>query len=96
MDILYNIYNALSIAYDCAYAYVFPTAHRTILSTVERVDTNRYKVVIHFPDRAVAIQFNRPRGPLFAKKPDTPDALLPYLQNDRITPITIHNAQPRL
>tara|TARA_B110000977_G_C10788703_1_gene381558 strand:+ start:106 stop:375 length:270 start_codon:yes stop_codon:yes gene_type:complete len=72
-----------------AYKWLFPIEDE-VVAKVERVDINRYKIVIHFPERDVAIQFKRPRGPLEDPLDNVRKEILPYLQNDRKTPIKIY------
>ena len=95
MDFLYKIVQSLSLAYECVCLYFFPPSDVPVLADVHRMEMNRYKVVVHFPDRDVAIQFKRPRGPVIMNSETTPEALLPYLQNDRQTPILVYKV-PKL
>jgi len=75
------------VALETAYNWIFPPE---VYAQVERVDINRYKVTINFPERDVIIQFKRPRGPLEEPSENVREELLPYLQNDRRTPIKIY------
>ena len=81
------IWSAIKCMVTQLYLWMFPL--HTIESYVERVDINRYKVVIKFPERDVAIQFKRPRGPLQEIPDHVKPEMIPYLQNDRKTPIVI-------
>lgn len=72
------------------YRWLFPNNDDEVVAKVKRVDINRYKIVIQFPERDVAIQFKRPRGPLEDPPDDVRKEILPYLQNDRKTSIKIY------
>ncbi len=76
------------VALNTAYNYIFPPGEAD--AYVERLDSNRYKVTINFPDRNVCIQFKRPRGPVEEPSEHMRKELFPYLQNDRRTPIKIY------
>ena len=87
MNILKNIYTVCSVSFQYFLAWVIPPSK--FYATVQKLDFNRYKVVVHFNDRDVAIQFRRPRGPQSTRVDVRPE-LFPYLQNDRTTPIHLY------
>ena len=55
---------------------------------LKRLQANKYKITVTFPDRTVMIQFKRPRGPINLESTTKPE-MYPYLQNERKTPIKI-------
>ena len=88
MDILSSIYTICKATCQIFLAWAIPLPK--IYATVQQVDSNRYKILVHFKDRDVAIQFKRPRGPRGINGNVRPE-LVPYLQNDMVTPIKIYS-----
>lgn len=90
MNILNTIYAISKAAVEIFWSWIIPP--KQVTATVTQLEMNRYKVLVHFKDRDVAFQFKRPRGPRTVR--DVPSNIIPYLQNDMITPIKIYKVPP--
>jgi len=83
-----NVFYYAKLCFQYARAKFNAKLNSTATCSLTRLDSNKYQVNVLFPDRAVMIQFRRPRGPVDLHSNVRPE-MYPYLQNDRKTPVTI-------